>query len=82
MSAGYLRDADGNVLQQWLNDPVRQFTLQIYLFDGLSGELVDQGTYQSRAAWSFDKQEQVDVTGQPFFGTPPMARRLAPNWIA
>lgn len=62
-----LRDPDGNLLQQWLNDPVRQFTLQIYLFDGLTGELVDQGTYQSRAVWSFDKQAQVDVSGQPFW---------------
>ena len=62
-----LRDPDGNLLQQWLNDPVRQFTLQIYLFDGLSGELVDQGTYQSRAVWSFDKQAQVDVSSQPFW---------------
>lgn len=62
-----LRDADGNTLTRWLKDPVRQFALQIYLFDGLTGELVDQGRYQSSATWPFDKQEQVDVGGQPFW---------------
>lgn len=62
-----LRDAEGNPLSKWLNDPIRQFSLHIYLFDGLTGELIDQGRYTGSASWSFDKQAQVDSGGQPFW---------------
>ena len=64
-----LRDADGNMLEQWLRDPIRHFTLQLYLFDGLTGELVDQPHYESEAIWDFAKQEGVDVTSQRFWSS-------------
>ena len=64
-----LRDADGNELEQWLRDPIRHFTLQLYLFDGLTGELNDQSNYQGEAVWSFSKQERVDVSSQKFWSS-------------
>jgi hypothetical protein len=64
-----LRDASGNLLDQWLNDPIRHFTLQLYLFDGLSGELIDQPHYETEAPWGFAKQEIVDVTSQKFWSS-------------
>ncbi len=64
-----LRDAQGNLLDQWLDDPIRHFSMQLYLFDGLTGELSEQKNYQGEAVWSFDKQEQVDVSGQKFWNS-------------
>ena len=64
-----LRDAQGNLLEQWLDDPIRHFSMQLYLFDGLTGELSEQKNYQGEAVWSFDKQEQVDVSGQKFWNS-------------
>ena len=64
-----LRDAQGNLLEQWLDDPIRHFSMQLYLFDGLSGELTEQSHYQGEAVWSFDKQEQVDVSSQKFWNS-------------
>lgn len=65
-----VRDADGNILTSWLRNPVRQFGLRIFLFDGLTGELVDQGHYQTQAPWTFAADAQVDVHGQPFWQSP------------
>lgn len=62
-----VRDAQGNVLTAWLRDPIRQFGLRIYLFDGLTGELVDQGHYQTQAPWSFAADALVDVHSQSFW---------------
>lgn len=64
-----IRDPDGNLLDKWLDDPVRHFTLQLYLFDGLTGELNDQSNYQGEAVWNFSKQEQVDVSSQKFWSS-------------
>lgn len=62
-----LRDSGSNLVTRWMNDPIRHFTLQLYLFDGLTGELVDQPRYDSEASWEFDTRDQVDVASQRFW---------------
>ncbi len=64
-----MRDPEGNLLDKWLDDPVRHFSLQLYLFDGMTGELIDQNNYQGEAIWAFGKQEQVDVSSQKFWSS-------------
>jgi hypothetical protein len=45
----------------------RNFAINIYLYNGLNGELVWQESYQSTAPWTFTKRIKVDVDGNVFW---------------
>jgi hypothetical protein len=45
----------------------RNFALDLYLYNGLSGELIWQNSYQNTAPWTFTKRIQVDVNGNVFW---------------
>jgi hypothetical protein len=45
----------------------RNFALNLYLYNGLSGELIWQNSYQNTAPWTFTKRIKVDVNGNIFW---------------
>lgn len=51
----------------WFKTPLRRFTLQLYLYDGLTGQLLEQPFYQTQANWTFDKEAVVDPVSQDFW---------------
>ncbi len=51
----------------WYKNPVRHFTLQLYIYDGLTGQLLDQPFYQTQAQWTFDREAIVDPISQDFW---------------
>ena len=51
----------------WFKNPLRRFTLQLYLYDGLTGQLLEQPFYQTQANWTFDKEAVVDPISQDFW---------------
>lgn len=51
----------------WFTDPLRKFSLQLYLFDSLTGQLLEKPFYQTQAHWTFDKDEIVDPSTQAFW---------------
>lgn len=51
----------------WFKTPLRRFTLQLYLYDGLTGQLLEQPFYQTQANWTFDKEAVVDPISQDFW---------------
>ncbi len=51
----------------WFVDPLRKFTLQLYLFDGLTGQLLEKPFYQTQAHWTFDRDAIVDPSSQTFW---------------
>ncbi|WP_024873239.1 flagella assembly protein FlgT [Tolumonas lignilytica] len=51
----------------WFRNPLRHFTLQLYLYDGLTGQLLEQPFYQTQAHWTFDREAVVDPASQDFW---------------
>ncbi|MDD2343608.1 MAG: FlgT C-terminal domain-containing protein, partial [Tolumonas sp.] len=51
----------------WYKNPLRHFTLQLYIYDGLTGQLLDQPFYQTQAQWTFDREAIVDPISQDFW---------------
>lgn len=47
----------------------RNFSFTLYLYNGLSGELVWQDTYQDSATWSFNKRAVIDVNSSDFWSS-------------
>jgi len=45
----------------------RNFNFTLYLYNGLSGELVWQKNYRNSALWSFNKRNTVDVNSSVFW---------------
>jgi hypothetical protein len=45
----------------------RNFDFTLYLYNGLSGEQIWQGSYQDTAVWSFNNRESVDVNASAFW---------------
>ena len=45
----------------------RNFDFTLYLYNGLSGEQIWQGTYQDTAIWDFNKRRSVDVNATAFW---------------
>lgn len=45
----------------------RNFTIKLYLYNGVNGELVWQNTYHDSAPWTFTKRIAVDVNGNAFW---------------
>ena len=45
----------------------RNFDFTLYLYNGLSGEQIWQGSYQDTAVWDFNKRRSVDVNGTAFW---------------
>ncbi|MGN5148931.1 flagellar assembly protein FlgT [Aeromonas enteropelogenes] len=60
-------EPQGNQLTSWFEDPVRNFRMQLYLFDGINGSLLSRKEYQGRATWTFDKRAQVGSSGGQFW---------------
>lgn len=60
-------EPQGNQLTSWLQDPLRHFTMQLYLFDGVNGALVSRHEYQGGALWSFGKRDRVGTTNSLFW---------------
>lgn len=60
-------EPQGNQLTSWFEDPVRNFRMQLYLFDGINGTLLSRKEYQGRATWTFDKRAQVGSSGGQFW---------------
>jgi len=62
---------DDMVINNWKfwqeNIYERHFSLTIYLFDGMNGELIFEKTYQSSAPWHFNKRAQIDVSSKIFW---------------
>ncbi|MCE2595617.1 flagella assembly protein FlgT [Motilimonas cestriensis] len=48
----------------------RNFYLSTYLFDGLSGELLDVKHYRQRAMWTYKEQDIVDLSSKKFWDAP------------
>jgi hypothetical protein len=45
----------------------RNFDFTLYLYSGISGELVWQNSYQNSAIWAFNKRENIDVNSAIFW---------------
>ncbi|HHQ4940014.1 TPA: flagella assembly protein FlgT middle domain-containing protein, partial [Aeromonas veronii] len=60
-------EPQGNQLTSWYEDPVRNFRMQLYLFDGINGSLVNRKVYEGRATWTFGKREQVGSSSGQFW---------------
>ncbi|HHQ4481574.1 TPA: flagellar assembly protein FlgT [Aeromonas veronii] len=60
-------EPQGNQLTSWYEDPVRNFRMQLYLFDGINGSLVNRKAYEGRATWTFGKREQVGSSSGQFW---------------
>ena len=45
----------------------RNFDFTLYLYNGLSGEQIWQGSYQDTAVWEFNKRRSVDVNATAFW---------------
>lgn len=45
----------------------RNFSITLYLYNGISGELVWQKNYHNTAVWDYNKRETVDVNGDGFW---------------
>lgn len=65
-----LHTTDEGLFGQWFTDPLRVFTLHLYLFDGLSGKLQHTYEYQGQAPWTFAKQAKLNVFEQTFWQSP------------
>ena len=46
---------------------MRNFSMQLYLFDGINGSLLGRKRYRGRANWTFSKREQVGSSGGQFW---------------
>lgn len=53
----------------WETDPQRQFTLNVSLYHGISGERIWQNHYQSQAEWEFSQQTHVDSNSPLFWNS-------------
>ena len=60
-------EPQGNALTSWYEDPVRNFSMQLYLFDGINGSLLGRKEYQGRANWTFAKRDQVGSSSGQFW---------------
>ncbi len=60
-------EPQGNQLTSWYEDPVRNFRMQLYLFDGINGSLINRKVYEGRATWTFGKREQVGSSSGQFW---------------
>ena len=60
-------EPQGNQLTSWYQDPVRNFRMQLYLFDGINGSLINRKVYEGRATWTFGKREQVGSSSGQFW---------------
>ncbi|PJG59994.1 flagella assembly protein FlgT [Aeromonas cavernicola] len=56
-----------NQLTQWLEDPVRNFRMQLYLFDGINGTLISRKVYEGRAVWTFNKRDRIGSESSQFW---------------
>ncbi|MFO6421820.1 flagellar assembly protein T N-terminal domain-containing protein [Motilimonas sp. KMU-193] len=45
----------------------RNFFLTTYLFDGMTGELLDTKHYREQAIWEYSRQQQVDLSSKHFW---------------
>ena len=48
----------------------RNFYLSTYLFDGLTGEMLDVKHYRQRAMWTYKEQDVVDLASKKFWDAP------------
>ena len=60
-------EPQGNQLTSWYEDPIRNFRMQLYLFDGINGSLLGRKEYQGRANWTFAKRDQVGSSSGQFW---------------
>ncbi|MGN5082849.1 flagellar assembly protein FlgT [Aeromonas sp. 31P] len=60
-------EPQGNQLTSWYQDPVRNFRMQLYLFDGINGSLINRKVYEGRATWTFGKRDQVGSNSGQFW---------------
>ncbi|MCE2571569.1 flagellar assembly protein T N-terminal domain-containing protein [Motilimonas eburnea] len=47
----------------------RNFFLTTYLFDGMTGELLDTRHYRERVVWEYSRQHQVDLSSKQFWAS-------------
>ena len=56
---------------KWLGfvteSPLRQFSLNVFIYDGSNGEQVWNKQYQTQAVWIYQRQTQVDVSTSAFW---------------
>lgn len=60
-------EPQGNQLTSWYEDPIRNFRMQLYLFDGINGSLLSRKEYQGRANWTFGKRDQIGSSSGQFW---------------
>lgn len=48
-------------------DAPRNFFLTTYLFDGITGELLDVKHYREQAMWAYSRHQQVDLSSKQFW---------------
>lgn len=58
---------DNVIPKNLFNDPIRHFKLQLFLYNGITGQLLEKPFYQTRALWGFDDTTIVDPNSQTFW---------------
>lgn len=57
-----------NSWQFWQEDVFdRNFSLNLYVYDGANGELIFEKRYQDSAPWNFSKRAKVDINSEDFW---------------
>ncbi|RJG40270.1 flagellar assembly protein T N-terminal domain-containing protein [Motilimonas pumila] len=59
-----------SALDFWVKDPPRHFYLVTYLFDGLSGDLLERKHYRRQATWGFKETARIDLASMKFWRSP------------
>jgi hypothetical protein len=53
--------------KDWYRNPIRRFALQLFIYDGITGQLLDRPIYQTQAEWTFNRNSIIDPNSQAFW---------------
>lgn len=61
-------DHDSNFIpKDWYRNPIRKFALQLFIYDGITGQLLERPVYQTQAEWTFSRNSIIDPNSQAFW---------------
>lgn len=55
--------------RDWYRDAIRHFTIQLFIYDGMTGQLLDRPIYQTQAAWTYSRQTIINPNSQAFWSS-------------
>jgi len=58
---------DKRLTKSWFNDEQRNFSVKIFVFDGMSGERLFTKQYQTRAKWRYKETDIIDLRSNAFW---------------